>query len=102
MRFQGTGGGGYATGDFTALAPAVAQGFAAVATDDGHAMNIGNPESWALVSPGNVNQHLLLDFASVALNDMTVLGKPAQKVITGSHPNTPIGTAAPQVDARAS
>jgi hypothetical protein len=75
LRFQGTGGGGYATGDFTALAPAVAQGYAAVATDGGHAMNIGNPETWALVSPGNVNQYLLLDFASVSLNDMTVIGK---------------------------
>ena len=45
LRFQGTGGGGYATGDFTALAPAVAQGVTAVTTDGGHAMNIGNPES---------------------------------------------------------
>jgi hypothetical protein len=58
LRFQGTGGGGYATCDFTALAPAVAQGYAAVATDGGQAMNIGNPETWALVGPGNVNQYL--------------------------------------------
>jgi hypothetical protein len=86
MRFQGTGGGGYATGDFRALAPPVAQGYVAVATDGGHAMNGLNPESWALASPGNVNQYLLLDFASVALNDMAVLGKAITEKYYGMAP----------------
>ena len=86
FRFQGTGGGGYATGDFRALGPAVAEGFAAVATDGGHDNNIANPETWALVSPGNVNQYLLLDFASVTLNDMTVLGKAVTESYYGVSP----------------
>ena len=38
------------------------------------------------MSPGNVNQYLLLDFASVALNDMTVLGKTVTKSYYGIPP----------------
>jgi hypothetical protein len=49
-------------------------------------MNIGNPETWALVGPGNVNQYLLLDFASVALNDMTVIGKAITETCLGIPP----------------
>jgi hypothetical protein len=74
---QGTGGGGYAMGDFMALGPAVAQGYA---------INISGPDSWALVNPGNTNQYLLLSFASVALNDMTVLGKAVTKSYCGIPP----------------
>jgi hypothetical protein len=86
-RFQGTGGAGYATGVMDqALAPAVAQGYAAVSTDGGHAVD-ALTESWALVSSGNVNFDLLEDFASIALNDMTVLGKAVTKSYYGMAPN---------------
>ncbi|KAH7388951.1 Tannase/feruloyl esterase [Cadophora sp. MPI-SDFR-AT-0126] len=75
-RFMGTGGGGYATGQFDlALAPAVALGYSAVSTDGGHALDSRSAQSWAQISPGNVNLYLLQDFASVSLNDMTVIGK---------------------------
>jgi hypothetical protein len=54
-RFQGTGGGGWITGDFdSALAPAIAQGFAAGSTDGGHS-STAPVSSWGLMSPGNVN-----------------------------------------------
>jgi Tannase and feruloyl esterase len=78
-RFQGTGGGGFATGMFDPiLAVAVSQGYSAAATDGGHsaAAEKGiSASDWALVSPGNVNLYALQNFASVALNDMTVIGK---------------------------
>ncbi|KAK5134440.1 hypothetical protein LTR08_006487 [Meristemomyces frigidus] len=74
-RFQGTGGGGWATGSDTQLvAPAVAAGYAAATTDGGHSNLLVHPD-WALSSPGNVNYFLLQDFASVALSDMTVIGQ---------------------------
>ena len=56
------------------MASAVNHGYSAGGTDGGH--NGSKPtETWALLSPGNVNLYLLQDFASVALNDMTVIGK---------------------------
>lgn len=74
-RFQGVGGGGWRTGlDLTAMIPAVAQGYAAASTDGGH-LSTASTESWALLSPGNINWALLQDFAAIALNDLTVLGK---------------------------
>ncbi|KAF4550866.1 Tannase and feruloyl esterase-like protein 3 [Elsinoe fawcettii] len=75
-RFQGTGGGGWATGDGApALAQAVANGYSAASTDGGHSITNSTPANWALLSPGNVNLHLLDDFASVALSDMTLFGQ---------------------------
>ena len=49
-------------------------------------MNISNPETWALVNPGNVNQYLLLDFTSVALNDVAILGKAVTESYYGMAP----------------
>lgn len=78
-RFQGVGGGGWTTGltppgTASPLQGAVNAGYAAVATDGGH--DGSKPtDTWALLSRGNPNMYLLQDFASVALNDMTVLGK---------------------------
>jgi len=89
-------------GDFRALAPATAEGFAAVATNGGHHYDTVNLEQWALLSPGNVNQYLLLDFASVALNDMTILGKAVIESYYGVISKYSYGMAAPLVDARAS
>jgi Tannase and feruloyl esterase len=75
-RFQGTGGGGFEMSEGAEiLAPAIAKGYAAAGTDGGHVLNALDPSSWALLSPGNVNRQLLLDFSSVCLNDMAILGK---------------------------
>jgi hypothetical protein len=87
QRFQGTGGSGFVTGVFDeALAPAVAQDYSAVSTDGWHVLNVTSAAAWALISPGNVDCNLLQDFASMALNDMTVLGKAATKSYYGTAP----------------
>lgn len=79
-RFQGTGGGGYAAGSGpAALLPAVMANYSAATTDAGHSVAAANAvsdaTSWALTSAGNVNQYLLLDFASRSIHDMTIIGK---------------------------
>lgn len=74
-RFQGVGGGGWVTGFPSEMVPAISQGYAAVSTDGGHDGLGQATEAWALNSPGNVNLYALQNFASVALNDMTGLGK---------------------------
>ncbi|XPT01392.1 hypothetical protein M3J09_010528 [Ascochyta lentis] len=74
-RFQGVGGGGWATGFPSEMVPAISQGYATVSTDGGHDAVGQTTDSWALLSPGNVNLYALQNLASVALNDMTVLGK---------------------------
>lgn len=56
------------------MIPAVAEGYAAASTDGGH-LSTASTESWALLSPGNVNWALLQNFAAIAVNDMTILGK---------------------------
>ncbi|KAJ4984607.1 feruloyl esterase b precursor [Stagonosporopsis vannaccii] len=74
-RFQGVGGGGWVTGFPSQMVAAIADGYAAVSTDGGHDGLSQTTESWALSSSGDVNLNALQNFASVALNDMTVLGK---------------------------
>lgn len=74
-RFQGVGGGGWVTGFPSEMVPAISQGYAAVSTNGGHDGLGQSTDSWALLSPGNVDLNALQNFASVALNDMTVLGK---------------------------
>lgn len=89
-RFQGTGGGGFATGEGTIfLAPALGQGYSTAETDGGHAEDnvFGRPEYWALDKDGQVNEQLLLDFAHVSLNDMTVLGKAVTEAYYGEAPH---------------
>lgn len=78
-RFMGTGGGGFDTGglDGSMMTP-VSEGYVAAGTDGGH--YVDGPSAlyatnWAQVSPGNVNLYLLQDFASVSLNEMTMIGK---------------------------
>jgi hypothetical protein len=89
-RFQGTGGGGFATGMFDSmLSMAISQGYSAAATDGGHSAAPEKGAScsdWALVSPGNVNLYALQNFASVALNDMTVIGKAVTESFYGAAP----------------
>ena len=72
-RFQGTGGGGLATGSgASALALAARLGYSASQTDGGH---FGGLADWALDAKGSVNYNLLIDFASRSLHDMAVVGK---------------------------
>lgn len=82
-RFQGVGGGGWVTGlEAPSMASAVLAGYAAVSTDGGHSA-ITPASEWGLLSPGNVNLYALQNFASVALNDMTVLGKQVTEAYYG-------------------
>ncbi|KAK4546787.1 hypothetical protein LTR36_001519 [Oleoguttula mirabilis] len=77
-RFQGIGGGGYAAGTLENAANQTVLGYSTGATDAGHdttAAATGDASPWALISPGNVNQYLLLNFAHRSLHDMTVIGK---------------------------
>ncbi|KAF1361433.1 tannase and feruloyl esterase [Lizonia empirigonia] len=79
-RFQGVGGGGWVTGFPSEMVPAISQGYAAVSTNGGHDGLGQSTDSWALLSPGKVDLNALQNFASVALNDMTVLGKQLTEV----------------------
>ncbi|KAH7394295.1 feruloyl esterase B precursor [Pyrenochaeta sp. MPI-SDFR-AT-0127] len=84
-RFQGVGGGGWITGlEPPNMIDAVSKGYAAVSTDGGHYITSSVP-SWGLASPGNVNLYNLQNFASVALNDMTVLGKQLTEAYYGKN-----------------
>ncbi|KAH8805303.1 Tannase/feruloyl esterase [Xylogone sp. PMI_703] len=75
-RFQGVGGGGWAmnSGHRSLLVP-VASGFSAGNTDGGHDPHAGSTASWWRNAQGNLNIPLLIDYASVALNDLAVVGK---------------------------
>lgn len=87
-RFQGTGGGGWAAGAGSlGLAPAAAQGYAAVTTDAGTSNNVADPSAWALTSAGTVNWGLLTNFASRSLHDMTVVGKAVTTQYYGKAPS---------------
>lgn len=74
-RFQGVGGGGWVAGSQSDMIPAILRGYATVSTDGGNDASHQTTDTWALLSPGNVNLYALQNFASVTLNDMTVLGK---------------------------
>jgi hypothetical protein len=73
-RLQAVGGGGWAAGRFflsyNAMNGALADGYATITTNGGLPGEYWeSPHSWALLSPGNVNLHVLQDFGSVSLND---------------------------------
>ncbi|KAI9683218.1 MAG: hypothetical protein M1822_006083 [Bathelium mastoideum] len=87
-RLQGTGGGGFSTGIGPGmLAPAVQQGFAAANTDGGHdPTNYFSAASWAWVSPHNVNEYLLQDFAGVSLHEMAIIAKQVVESAYGTKP----------------
>ncbi|KAJ9621688.1 hypothetical protein H2203_007177 [Taxawa tesnikishii (nom. ined.)] len=88
-RFQGVGGGGFLAGVFSSLAPIAAQGYSCASTTAG-LPTWGNAESdasaWALVSEGNVNQYLLIDFAYRSIHDMSVIGKAVTHSFYGAAP----------------
>ncbi|KAL4808639.1 Tannase/feruloyl esterase [Aspergillus unguis] len=87
-RFQGVGGGGWAAsqGPESLLEP-VLNGYAAGNTDAGHELNILSTESWFLDAQGKLNIPLLKDFASVALNDLGVIGKQVSHIFYGVEPH---------------
>jgi hypothetical protein len=82
-RFQGTGGGGFMVGNPVSLAPQVAKGYAAAATDGGLARDEGDKSkppaamdgSFALSSAGTLNWGLIRDTAHRGIHEMTVVGK---------------------------
>ena len=91
-RFMANGGGGFLTcGDTTlhfTMVPGLERGFAVSTTDGGHRQGgYLDPSPWAFASPGNVNLPLLTDFASLALHDMSVIGKAVVNAFYGKPPN---------------
>ena len=71
-RFQGVGGGGFTAGEVRRLAPALAAGFVAVATDAGHTTGGGG---FALDPNGRLDWLAIRNFAHVSIHEMTIIGK---------------------------
>ncbi|KAL0260561.1 hypothetical protein SLS55_004250 [Diplodia seriata] len=87
QRFMGYGGGGFRMrSNDTVVAKEVAKGYAVASTDGGHDWTLDSAESWALASPGNVNAYLLNNFAAVALEDATLIGKAVTASFYGQEP----------------
>lgn len=86
--FYAAGGSGWETGIFTYLEEPVSKGYAAATTDGGHSSPsiFSSAEPWAQVSHGNVNMYLLQNYASVALYDLTIIGK---AIITSFYSQAP-------------
>jgi hypothetical protein len=82
-RFRGNGGGGFMTGNADSLRGAVAQGFAAAATDGGHEGGNGN---FALNASGRLNWQEIRDFAYLGIHEMTVVGKALTQAFYGQAP----------------
>ncbi len=80
-RFRGQGNGGFAGEiDFRSLAMAVSQGYAAAATNTGHAGG-GTDASWALGHPEKVT-----DFGYRAVHEMTQVAKATIRAFYGRQP----------------
>ena len=78
-RFQGIGSGGSAGAiRYRQLAAAVAEGYAAVATDNGHTSTSGFDGSWSLGHPVR-----LVDFGYRAQHEATVAGKAVTRAYYG-------------------
>jgi len=86
-RLRGIDGGGFAgLQGFAGHGLAVASNYSAVGTDTGHLMSSTNSSSWSLDNSGKVNAGLLHDFATVALNDATLIAKAISKSYYGQAP----------------
>jgi Tannase and feruloyl esterase len=82
-RFQGTGGGGFSGGSPANLPQPLRNGYAAGATDTGHA---GARGSFALNPDGTLNWQLIKDNAYLAVHEMTVAGKALVRAFYGTAP----------------
>lgn len=79
-RFRGNGGGGFSGGSTNSLRGPVARGFAAGATDTGHA---GGSGSFALDGKGRLNWESIVNNAYRGVHDMTVVGKALTQAFYG-------------------
>ncbi|KAL7623769.1 hypothetical protein AAE478_005322 [Parahypoxylon ruwenzoriense] len=88
-RLQSVGGEGWVAGPdlptYFAIGAAVGEVYATMSSDAGIG-TIGDISSWALLSPGNVDLHLLQDLASVSLNDATIITKDLISSLYGQPP----------------
>jgi pimeloyl-ACP methyl ester carboxylesterase len=87
--FQGIGGGGYTPGSIPSSAAQSMLGYSTGTTDAGITIDSslsGDASPWALLSPGNVNQNLALNFAHRSYHDMTVIGKQISESFYGAAP----------------
>jgi hypothetical protein len=82
-RFLGTGGGGFVGGMAAGVNQPVALGYAAGATDTGHA---GGSGSFATDANGRLNWQSIRDNAHVGIHEMTVTGKALTQAIYGVAP----------------
>ncbi|MGQ0637019.1 MAG: tannase/feruloyl esterase family alpha/beta hydrolase [Planctomycetaceae bacterium] len=73
-RFFGTGGAGFMGGTIAFLEGPAKAGFAAGATDCGHA-GWGNPPKFALTPEGRLDWQSIRDLAYLGIHDMTIVGK---------------------------
>ena len=82
-RFQGIGSGGSAGAiRYRQLAAAVAGGYAAVATDNGHTSTSGFDGSWSIGHPERI-----IDFGYRAQHEATVAGKAVTRAYYGRDPD---------------
>lgn len=78
-RFLAIGGGGWASGAAAYqqiyMLMGRLQSFAVAYTDGGHIDSPSLSDPWPLISPGNPNWPLLVDFGSLAIHELAVIGK---------------------------
>ncbi|KAL2855803.1 Tannase/feruloyl esterase [Aspergillus pseudodeflectus] len=88
-RLQSVGGGGWTAGrsfsSYASMAGAVYEGYTTATTDGGIPPGTG-PESWGLVSEGNLNTVALENFGDRSLGDLAVLAKAAIRVYYAQDP----------------
>ena len=82
-RFLGTGGGGFSGGNAGGVNQPVSLGFAAGATDTGHA---GGSGSFAMDPDGRLNWQSIRNNAHVGIHEMTVTGKALTEALYGEAP----------------
>jgi len=82
-RFLGTGGGGFAGGSPTSLRWNARSGFAVAATDTGHDTPNG---SFALDKNGHLDWQQVIDFSSLGIHEMTLVGKGLVRAFYGRPP----------------
>ena len=85
-RLQASGGSGWSAGrqavTYEIMVGSLADGYAATTTDGGLGTSL-DPAVWAVKSPGNINWYNVNNFASVALNDQSIISKDVVKSFYG-------------------